>query len=66
VGSKLFAWLLFGLVGMAAFGYGRKQQKPKAMLLGAALMGYPYLVDGALALWLVGAGLTAALFVDSI
>jgi len=51
---------------MAAFGYGKKQQKPKAMLLGAALMGYPYLVDGALALWLVGAGLTAALFVDSI
>lgn len=58
----MFAWLVFGLIGMAAFGYGKKQGKAGAMVLGGALMVYPYLVDGALLLWLVGAGLTVGLF----
>lgn len=61
--AKVFAWLIFGLIGMAAFGYGKKQGKGKAMILGGALMAYPYAVDGALALWAVGAALTAGLFV---
>lgn len=61
--GKIFAWLIFGLIGMAAFGYGKKQGRPKTMLIALILMGYPYLVSNALTLWLVGAGLTAALFV---
>lgn len=61
--GKIFAWLIFGLIGMAAFGYGKKQGRPKTILIALILMVYPYLVSNALALWLVGAGLTAALFV---
>lgn len=52
------AWVLFGLIGMAAFGYGRKQMNMKAMVIGAVLMGYPYLVSDLVALWTIGAGLT--------
>ena len=60
--GKLFAYLIFGLIGMAALAYGKKQHSPKKMLIGAALMVYPYVVADTLALWGVGAGLTAALF----
>ena len=60
--GKIFAYLIFGLIGMAAFAYGRKNQKPKAMGIGAVIMFYPYLVSDTLALWGIGAALTAALF----
>lgn len=60
--TKLFAWLIFGLIGMAAFGYGKKQGRPKILLISIVMMVYPYFVSNALALWLVGAGLTAAMF----
>jgi hypothetical protein len=61
--GRLFAALVFGLIGMAAFGYGKKQRRPKAMLIGALLMAYPCFVDGGPALWGAGAALTAALFI---
>ncbi len=61
--AKVLAWLIFGLIGMAAFGYGRKQGRLKVLVIAGLLMIYPYFVDGAWALWLIGLGLTAALFV---
>ena len=61
--AKIYAWLIFGLIGMAAFGYARKQQKPKILLLSILLMAYPYFVEQALYLWAVGIALTVALFV---
>ena len=60
--TRLFAYLIFGLIGMAAFGYGKKQGKPKAAFIGIAIMVYPYLVSDTLALWAIGAGLTTMLF----
>lgn len=60
--AKMFAWLLFGLIGMAAFGYGKKQGNFNVLALGGALMVYPYFVSDTLLLWGVGAALTAALF----
>ncbi len=62
MGSQLFAGLIFGSVGFVAFVYGKKQGRIKTMLLGVALMAYPYVITNAPALWLIGAGLTAALF----
>ena len=61
--GSLAGSLLFGLVGMAAFGYGKRQGKMNAMAIGGALMVYPYFLDGNLALYGVGAALTAALFI---
>lgn len=60
--GTISAWLVFGLIGMAAFGYGKKEGRVKTMILAAALMVYPYFVSNPIALWGVGAALTAALF----
>lgn len=61
--STLFAWLLFGCIGSAAFLYGKKQGSMAHMILGALLMGYPYLVSTVLPLYAVGVALTVALFI---
>lgn len=65
--AGLSAWglmggLIFGSVGFVAFVYGKKNAEFRPMLLGVALMVYPYIVQGTLWVYLVGAGLTAALF----
>ena len=64
---ELFVSLLGGLVfsgiGMIAFGQGRKKGNTKAMIIGAALIVYPYVVPSTLLMYLVGAGLTAALYI---
>jgi len=61
--ATLFASLLFGIVGFAAFRYGKKSPSLKAMLLGAALMVYPYFVEDIWLLYVIGVALTAGLFV---
>lgn len=61
--ANLFGSLAFGVVGMGAFMYGKKQAGWKAMSLGVALMAFPYFVDPTWLLYTIGAGLTAALFV---
>ena len=59
----LFAGILFGAIGTVAFMYGRRQSEWKPMLIGAMLIGYPYLVSNDYLLWGIGAALTALLFV---
>jgi hypothetical protein len=54
--------ILFSLVGIAAFGYGRKTQRPRAKWIGLALMLYPYVVSSTLWMYLVGAALCAGLY----
>jgi hypothetical protein len=61
--GALFAALFFGLVGFAAFMYGRKQARFSAMTIGTALMVYPYFVSRAWLLWSIGVALCAALYV---
>lgn len=56
------AGLVFGSVGFVAFIYGKKNAEAKPMIIGIALMGYPYVVREALAVWAVGIALTAALY----
>jgi hypothetical protein len=63
--SGLTAWsvvgmLIFSGVGLVAFVYGKKQRLFKPMILGAALMVYPYLVSNTILLYAIGIALTAA------
>lgn len=60
--GSLVASLLFSSVGFVVFSYGKKTGDFRRMALGGALMVYPYFVTGALAVSLVGLGLTGALF----
>lgn len=61
--ADLIADFLFGVIGMAAFVYGRKQGRLKTTLISVALMAYPYFVSGTWLLYGIGVALTAALFV---
>ena len=54
--------VLFGLVGIAAFRRGRKLSRPALTWTGAGLMFYPYVVPQTWLLWLVGAVLTAWMY----
>ena len=62
-GAELLADLIFGVIGMAAFVYGKKQGQWKTTLLAVLLMGYPYFISGTLLLYGIGVVLTLALFV---
>ena len=62
-GAELLADLIFGLIGMAAFAYGRKQGQWKTALIAVLIMCYPYFVSGTLMLFGIGIVLTLALFV---
>lgn len=59
---NLLGGLIFGAVGMIAFASGKRQMNFRRMGLGVALMVYPYFVPNPLAVYLVGVGLVAALF----
>jgi hypothetical protein len=53
------------MVGLAAFGYGKKAVKYRPMLIGIMLMVYPYFVANLMALYLIGIVLTILLFYPS-
>jgi hypothetical protein len=58
---NLFAGLIFGSIGFVAFIYGKRMHLWTPMLCGIALMIYPYFVNNALALWLIGVAGTGIL-----
>jgi hypothetical protein len=61
--AVLFAGLLFGIIGLAAFTYGKKSTKWKPMIIGVVLMVFPYAVDEVWLLYAIGVALCAALYV---
>ena len=61
--GKLFGGLFFGVIGIAAFLYGKRQASWKAMTIGIALGAYPYFVSNALAFYAIGVALVIALFI---
>ncbi len=61
-GAEIFAYIIFGAIGFAAFVYGKKNKSVRPMIIGFALMAYPYFFSGTLLLYLVGIALTAALY----
>ncbi|MCR4299479.1 MAG: hypothetical protein NUV75_12160 [Gallionella sp.] len=61
--ANLFAAILFGSAGFAAFIYGKKSANWKPMTLGVILMVYPYFIEETWLLYVIGAVLTAGIFV---
>ncbi len=62
--SSLLAGILFSGVGFVAWRVGRRRESARHMLLGAALLGYPFVVpEGPAWTWGTGLALTAACLV---
>lgn len=61
--GSLFGSIVIGTIGLAAFIYGRKSQRYQPVVLGIALMVYPYFVTQTWLLYGIGAVLIAGLFV---
>ena len=61
--GTLFASLVVSCVGFGLFVYGRKQQRGPQLLTGVALMGFPYVVAGAVPILGIGAALVLAMVV---
>ena len=58
--SAVFAAVIFSAIGLGIFIYGKRSAEWRPMLLGVALMGYSYVVPGAVLPWVIGVLLTAA------
>jgi len=55
--------IVFGLLGYAAYRYGKKAELPAPKWIGVALMLYPYAISSTWLLYAVGTGLCLGLFV---
>ena len=55
----LFWGMLFGVVGLATFVYGKKKQSVVPMICGIVLMVYPYFVSNLIALVVIGVVVSA-------
>ena len=60
--GAVFAMILFGAIGLAAFLYGKNSMMLKPLIIGIVLMIYPYFVSEVWFLYGIGALLTAGLF----
>lgn len=60
--ANIFIVVLFSLVGLAAFRYGKREGELRPVFLGLALMFYGYFVSNAWLSLLVGGVLTALIF----
>jgi apolipoprotein N-acyltransferase len=56
--------IVFGIIGLVAFVHGKRAGRPRTRWLGLALMLYPYVVWQTWLLYLVGIGLTLAVWFD--
>ncbi len=61
--AYLLGAILFGIIGLAAYRYGKKTSRPYPKWLGVGLMLYPYAVTQTWALYLVGIALCVGLYV---
>ena len=57
---NIIGGLVFSGVGLVAFMWGKKHGRFKPMVLGGALMAYPYFVSNTALMYLIGAALTVA------
>lgn len=58
----LLGAIVFGLVGYAAYRYGKKAGLPTPKWIGVALMFYPYAISNTGLLYAVGSGLCLGLY----
>lgn len=62
--AYIFGAIAFGLIGFAAYRYGKRAGRSLTKWLGVALMLYPYVVAQTWLLYVVGAALCVGLFID--
>jgi len=60
--AYLFGAFLFGILGLAAYRYGRKTSLPIPKWLGVALMLYPYAISSTGLLYAVGVALCIGVY----
>lgn len=60
--AYLLGAIVFGIIGMAAWRYGKKTASSTPKWIGVGLMLYPYAVSQTWLLYVVGSGLCAALY----
>lgn len=56
--------VLFGLIGIAVYRYGKRVGRPRSKWLGVALMLYPYATPQTWLLYVVGTALCVGVFMD--
>jgi hypothetical protein len=60
--AALLGSILFGAIGFGAFVYGKKMVLYKPMVIGIALMAFPYFVPGTWPMYAVGCTLCLGLY----
>jgi hypothetical protein len=61
--GSIIAMIIFSVIGLGYFSYGKKSQQLIMLLCGIALMGYSYFVDGTGYIILIGVGLSVIPFI---
>ncbi|HMT81595.1 MAG TPA: hypothetical protein PKD66_14585 [Azonexus sp.] len=61
--AYLIGAIVFGLIGFAAYRYGKRMSLAKVKWMGVALMFYPYAISGTAMLYIVGLALCLAIYV---
>lgn len=59
----IFGAVVFGILGYAAYKYGKKASLPAPKWIGVALMLYPYAISDTGMLYAVGTGLCVGLYI---
>lgn len=62
--AYIFGAIVFGLIGLMAFRWGRMREVPRVTWLGVALMLFPYVVSDTELMYAVGSGLCLALYLS--
>ncbi len=61
--AALAAIIVFSLIGMGVFMYAKKMLQIRLMMLGIALMVFPYFIDQTWLLWVIGGTLSTAVYI---
>jgi hypothetical protein len=63
--ASILGSLIFSGVGFVAFTYGKREGNFRTMFIGGLLMAYSYFITNTLWMYVIGSGLTAALFIGA-
>jgi ABC-type enterobactin transport system permease subunit len=59
---NIIGGIIFSIIGWYAFWHGKKEKNWRAVVIGIALMVYPYFVSNAFLAFAIGIAMTAALY----